>query len=60
MKIKVKHTVIYTAEEDSANWDQPCETPEDLLKQLKRYIEDDLGYVLDSNSPDSITSEIVP
>lgn len=59
MKIKIKHTIIYVQEEDSDNWDQSCETPEDLLKQVKRYIEDDLAYILDSGSPDSVTSEIV-
>ena len=47
MKVKVKATVVFEWEEDSANWgDDNPQTVDDLLKLANDYAKDDPSYIL--------------
>lgn len=46
MTVKVKYTIEMIREEDIDNWEN-SNTPEELLKELTEYVNDDLAYIAD-------------
>jgi hypothetical protein len=49
MKIKLRAVVTFSWEEDSKDWDADPKTPEEILAEVKKYVEDDMGYILEAD-----------